>query len=58
MEFLQYTILEQLKDRMVYSPKYNSMMKYMQFVPHVVVFCNEQPNMTAMSEDRYEIINM
>lgn len=55
MEYLQYTILEQLKDRMVYSPKYNSQMKYLTFVPHVVVFCNEQPDMTKMSLDRYRI---
>lgn len=39
MEYLQYTILEQLKDRMVFSPKYNSTMKYLVKTPHVVVFC-------------------
>lgn len=57
MEYLQYTILEQLKDRMVYSPKYNSAMKVLTRVPHVVVFCNEMPDMTKMSEDRYIIRN-
>lgn len=55
MEYLQYTILEQLKDRMVYSPKYNSTMKYLVKTPHVIVFCNEDPDMTKMSEDRYVV---
>lgn len=57
MEYMQYTILEQLKDRMVFSPKYNSTMKYLSHVPHVVVFCNEDPNMEKMSADRYIVRN-
>lgn len=57
MEYMQYTILEQLKDQMVFSPKYNSQMKYLQKVPHVVVFCNEDPDMTKMSADRYILRN-
>ena len=55
MEYLPYTILEQMKDQMVYSPKYSSQMKYLSKCPHVVVFCNEQPMMDRMSEDRYVI---
>lgn len=55
MEYLQYTILEQLKDRMVYSPKYNSKMKFLTTTPHVVVFCNEEPDLTKMSADRFAI---
>lgn len=58
MQYLQYTILEQLKDRMVFSTKYTSLMKILKKNPHVVVFCNEQPDMTKMSADRYEIINL
>lgn len=53
MEFLSYAILEQLKDRMVFSPKYTSKMKILTTVPHVVVFCNEHPDMNKMSHDRY-----
>lgn len=56
MEFFQYTILEQLKDRMVFSPKYNSKMKFLHKTPHVLVFCNEEPDLTKMSEDRYHIV--
>ncbi|AXH77888.1 MAG: putative viral replication protein [Tethyvirus abatis] len=57
-EYLQYTILEQLKDRMVFSPKYNSRLKLMVQTPHVVVFMNEHPDMTKMSADRYVITTL
>lgn len=53
MEFLQYTILEQIKDRQVFSPKYNSQMKTFMHPNHVVVFSNELPNMEKMTYDRY-----
>lgn len=56
-EFLQYSVLEQLKDQMVFSPKYNSRMKMLHHRPHVVVFMNEHPDMTKLSQDRYDIIN-
>ncbi|AXH73216.1 MAG: putative viral replication protein [Demetevirus haddotis] len=55
MEFMQYTILEQLKDRMVFSPKYNSRTKILRSKVHVVVFCNEEPDFNKMTEDRYNI---
>jgi len=56
-EYLQYSILEQLKDRMVMSNKYGSRMKHLEHTPHVVVFTNEEPDMTKLSEDRYVIYN-
>lgn len=55
MEFLQYTVLEQLKDRMVFSTKYQSVMKVLPKNVHVVVFTNEDPDLTKMSEDRYDV---
>lgn len=58
MEFIQYGLLEMLKDRMVTSPKYESTMKILHSTPHVIVFCNEQPDMTKMSNDRYVIVNL
>jgi len=58
MEFLQYTVLEQLKDRMVFSTKYQSSLKVLPTNVHVIVFCNEEPDMTKMSEDRYVIRNL
>lgn len=56
MEYLQYPVLEMLKNRLVVSPKYGSTVKQLTKVPHVVVFANEYPNMDAMSNDRY-IVN-
>ena len=44
MEFLQYTILQQLKDLNGFSPNYNMVMKILCSKCHVVVFCNEQPD--------------
>jgi len=55
MEFLQYSILEMLKDRTVFSPKYHSGTKVLSTTPYVVVFCNEAPDMNKLSEDRYDI---
>ena len=53
MQFLQYRILEGLKDRMVFSEKYESVMKILLKPTHVIVFSNEMPDRTKMSEDRY-----
>lgn len=55
MEYFNYNIIEQLKDRMVFSPKYDSCTKVLNQNPHVVVFTNEDPKMDAMTEDRYVI---
>lgn len=55
METLQYSVLEALKDRMIFSPKYESKCKILEKTPHVIVFCNEQPDRTKLSADRYVI---
>lgn len=55
MEYLQYSVLEQLKDRMVFSTKYTSQMKVLSHLPHVVVMCNEHPDLTKLSADRYNV---
>lgn len=57
-EYLQYSILEQLKDRMVFSPKYESATKVLGCSPHVVVFMNEKPDMNKMTRDRYRVISL
>ncbi len=57
-EFLQYRVLEQLKNRLVMSTKYTTAMKILRKVPHVIVFSNETPDRTKLSRDRYEIINL
>ena len=58
MQYLQYSILEQLKNRMVFSNKYCSQTKILTSVPHVVVLSNEHPDMEALTNDRYKIIEI
>ena len=58
MQFLQYDVLEMLKDGLVFSPKYQSMMKEMKGNVHVLVFCNEEPDRTKMSRDRYVVTHL
>ncbi|QUS52604.1 replication protein A [Mute swan feces associated circular virus 8] len=57
-EFLQYSVLEKLKDRVVFSPKYGSRTKFLNHLPHVVVFMNEHPDMTKLSRDRYVVLEL
>lgn len=56
MQFFNYTSIEQIKDRVVFSPKYDSSTKVLTKVPHVVVFSNEMPDLTALTEDRFHIV--
>lgn len=58
MTYLQYSVLESLKDRMIFSPKYESSFKVLRSVPHVIVFSNEEPDMNALSADRYKIVRV
>lgn len=53
---LQYRVLEALKDKCIFSNKYESRMKHLAVVPHVVVFTNEEPDRTLLSLDRYQVI--
>ena len=55
MEFMQYTILGLVKDRMVFSPKYKSRTKIVSSKVDVVVFCNEEHDFDKMTEDGYNI---
>lgn len=54
-DFIQYDFLEEIKNGIIFSPKYESQMKYMEKKVHVVVFMNESPDMTKLSSDRYEV---
>ena len=58
MEYLPYQTIEQIKDRVIFSPKYNSRTKILKHNAHVVIFCNELPDFTRMSDDRYVIMNL
>jgi hypothetical protein len=55
MQYFQYTVLEQLKDKVVFSTKYQSTTKLLRHYPHVIIFCNEEPDMNKMSVDRYDV---
>lgn len=56
MQYLQYNVLEQLKDRMIFSPKYNSTLKILCGNCHVVVFTNEDVDLNALSADRFRTV--
>lgn len=57
-EYLQYSILEQLKDRLIFSPKYTSRSKMLEKNPFVVVFMNEEPDYNKLTADRYEVLRV
>lgn len=57
-EFLQYGVLEQLKNQLLFSPKYESMTKVIPQKVHVIVFMNEHPDYEKMTNDRFNIFNM
>lgn len=51
-EYIQYDLLEDIKNGYVFCSKYESRVKQMQPC-HVVVFMNEDPDMNKLSKDRY-----
>ena len=53
-EFLNYGLLEQIKNGTVWSGKYTSFMKRFP-VPHVLVFSNQEPDRRKMSHDRWNV---
>ena len=59
-QFLQYPVLESIKNGLVFSPKYDSCNKCFP-TPHVIVFMNEDPTQEnekgnqTLSEDRWDI---
>ncbi len=54
-EFLRYEVLEALKNRRVFSPKYDSTSKRLKNKCHVIVLLNEDPDQRKLSQDRYLI---
>lgn len=53
-EYLQYDFLEDVKNGFVFSSKYESRNKSLQKC-HVVVNMNEHPDMSKLSNDRYDV---
>jgi hypothetical protein len=58
MQYLQYSVLEQLKNRMVFSTKYQSLTKIFSHNVHVIVFSNEEPDRSALTTDRYKVLRL
>jgi len=56
-EFIQYDFLEAVKNGYVQSGKYECQCKRMQKC-HVVVMMNEMPDLTKLSEDRFNIVEI
>ncbi|AXH76208.1 MAG: putative viral replication protein [Atripovirus timinis] len=56
-DFLQYDFLEEVKNGFVFSSKYESRVKRLNLT-HLVVFMNETPDLTKLSLDRYDIVNV
>lgn len=56
LQYLQYSVLENLKDQMLFSPKYESSCKIIDHKVHVVVMTNEEPDMSQMTRDRYNTL--
>lgn len=57
VEYMPYTFMEELKDGYVSSTKYESCIKKYPRI-HVVVLMNQDPDMEALSPDRYEILKL
>jgi len=57
VEYMPYTLLEELKDGLVMSSKYETTVKRYHNM-HVVVLMNQDPDMTALSVDRYNVIHL
>jgi len=56
-DFIQYDFLEELKNGYLFSPKYESAIKKLR-TPHIVVLMNENPDMSKISQDRYDIMTI
>jgi hypothetical protein len=57
-EYMNYSVLEALKNGRIFSSKYDSCMTRLTTIPHVVVLMNQHPDMSKLSLDRYKIINL
>ena len=56
-DYLQYSLIEMFKDRMIVSNKYEPIMMPLLDNIHVVVMCNFLPDFEKISEDRIYVIN-
>lgn len=57
LNFVSYQAIEKIKDGLFYSGKYEGGICCFE-TPHIFIFMNQQPNLDAMSNDRYDIIEV
>lgn len=57
LEFINYGMLEQLKNGLIYSGKYEGGCLAFES-PHIIIFANEYPHTHKISEDRWNIIEI
>lgn len=54
LDYVSYSAIEKVKDGLFFSGKFDSdMVRFNR--PHVIIFANEEPRRSAMSEDRWKI---
>ena len=56
-DYINYGMLEQIKNGMIYSGKYEGGVCVFKS-PHVIIFSNDRPDTSYMSIDRWNIINI
>lgn len=54
-EVTNYGAIESIKNKRMFSPKYNSCTKWATQDIHVVIFANWEPDLSKLSEDRWDI---
>jgi len=54
---VNYAAIESIKDGLMFSGKYESKMKLFNS-PHVMIFANFRPNLSALSEDRWILVDL
>lgn len=57
LQFVSYQVLEEIKNGLFFSGKYEGGMCRFNS-PHVLVFANEEPDHAKLSEDRWEVIEL
>lgn len=56
-EYVNYGVMEAIKNGVAFSPKYESQLKRFK-VPHVIAFSNFYPDLKLISKDRIKIISI
>jgi len=55
--YISYSVLEEIKDGLIFSGKYESAMLMMNS-PHIVVFANREPVYEAFSQDKWNVVRI